>query len=105
MELEPLDLSTVNRSAVIIRMRQPFIDWANQLPDRAPEEKKTPYLLDELNREPTVYLVPEIFDPEEWDAYLETRWPFLFEHLLTGWTSDSKLWPKRRSVKMLHAWF
>jgi hypothetical protein len=37
--------------------------------------------------------------------YLERSWILIFEMLLSDWTSDQELWPKRRTLKMFHAWF
>ena len=95
----------VNRSAMTIKMKKAFVDWANQLPDRATEEVHRPLTLEEANSEPVVYLIPEIYDPEELDAYLERSWIMLFEHLLSGWISDAVLWPKKRTFKMFTEWF
>lgn len=103
--MDELDLPIVNRSAAVILFGQPYVDWANKLPDRSPEEKKRKLTVEDVNLEPTVYLVPEIYDPEEWDAYLETHWPVLFDHLLAGWTTDDTLWPKCRTLEMFDEWF
>lgn len=100
-----LNLETVNRSVIVVRMKQPYVDWANKLPDRNELEVKYPQTVELMNEDAEAYLVPEIFDQDEWDAYLETRWPILFDELLMGWTSDATLWPKRRSLKLLKEWF
>ena len=60
-----LELPVVNRSLLIISMKQPFVDWANQLPDLSPLEKTSPHTLDEINQNPAAYLIPEIFDEDE----------------------------------------
>jgi hypothetical protein len=103
--MHELDPPIVNRSVVIVRVREPYVSWANELPDRSPEENRLRHTLEDLNHEPAVYLVPDIYDDDEWEAYLETRWPILFDHLLAGWTNEQDLWPRRRTLKMFHKWF
>ncbi len=95
----------VNRSAMTIKMKKAFVDWANQLPDRMSEEVHRPLTLEEANSEPLVYLIPEIYDPDELDAYLERSWIVLFESILSGWTLDALLWPKKRTFKLFSEWF
>ena len=61
--------------------------------------------MNELNDEPSSYLIPEIFDEDELDLYLDRIWVLLFESLLAQWSTDESLWPKKRSKKMFSEWF
>jgi hypothetical protein len=99
------ELPTLNRSLIIIRVKQPYVDWANQLADRDEAEKASPHTLTSMNEEPRAYLIPEIFDPDELEMYLERSWILIFEMLLSDWTSDQTLWPKKRTFKMFRDWF
>jgi hypothetical protein len=103
--MEEFSLPVVNRSVIIVKVRDPYVTWANQLPDRSDFEKIRLHSLESLNEEPAAFLVPDIYDSDEWDAYLETRWPVIFEHMLGEWTTDSDLWPKKPTLKMFHKWF
>ena len=56
------DFPQVNRSVMIIYMKQPCVDWTNSLSDRAESEKENPYTLESINDDPAAYLIPEILD-------------------------------------------
>lgn len=99
------EFPTVNRSLVVIRKKQPYVDWANALPDRSENEIKNPITVDEINREPAAYLIPEILDDRDLDAYLDSMWIILFEMLLADWSLEPNWWPKKRSRKMFNNWF
>lgn len=99
------ELPVVNRSVVVVSVKSPFFDWLNQLPSDGNVVQITYSSLEELNREPFVFLAPEIFDDAEWEAYIETRWPIIFDSILGDWTTDQKHWPKKRSEKLFHQWF
>lgn len=100
-----LEFPAINRSVLIINTKQPFIDWANSLPDRSEIEIEFPPTLEALNADSTAYLIPEIFDDMDLELYIEKSWILLFEMQLAGWTSDEKLWPKKRSLKVFNDWF
>ena len=68
----------INRSAVIVRVKQPFIDWANSLDD-GPSAKLRTY-------EPTLMLVDEMEDPAEWPHVEKGLWGRIFEYQLAGCT-------------------
>jgi hypothetical protein len=99
------EFPVVNRSLMLIIFRQPYVDWANQLPDRSESEHDEPHTIESINQEPTACLVPEIFDDDELEAFLERMWVPLFEKELASWCTDEKLWPKKRSFKMFTEWF
>ena len=43
-------------------MKQPDVDWRNQLPNRNDCEINAPHTLDAMNEDPTAFLIPEVFD-------------------------------------------
>ncbi|MGH8556654.1 MAG: hypothetical protein ACRESZ_04170 [Methylococcales bacterium] len=89
----------LNRSALIIRLKQPFVDWINAA-NINPENVVT---LRDANQENTVYLV-EAEDPEELEEWLELNYDDLFEEELYGWTTDPALWPQDRSLDFFQKW-
>lgn len=89
----------LNRAAVIIRCKQPFVDWINAA-DPDPEELVT---LEDANEECSVYLV-EVEDQAQLDEWLELNHDILFEDELDGWISDQALWPEDRSLALFHEW-
>ena len=89
----------LNRAALILRYKQPFLDWINAA-DPHPTHILT---LDEVNQERTVYLV-EVEDEEQLEKWLQLNHEMLFEEELNGWYTDPALWPPDRSLKLLREW-
>lgn len=90
----------LNRAALILRYKQPFVDWINAV-DPVPESHTL--TVDEVNEERTVYLV-EVEDKDELAAWLTQCHTQLFEEELEGWYADPALWPKDRSLERLQEW-
>jgi hypothetical protein len=86
----------INRIAIIIKPKQPFIDWCvNLLKD---EEE-----LDDADFEINTYLVDEdIKDVEQW---LKKKFDKFFKIELENWCTNKKLWPQKRNYKMFSLWF
>lgn len=88
----------LNRSAVVVRYRQPFVDWVNSVePD---DETLT---LESINEDTSVYLV-EVEDEDEFEEWLELNYDLLFEELLGEWYTDASLWPDDRSLSRFKQW-
>ncbi|HEY6940108.1 hypothetical protein [Dokdonella sp.] len=87
----------LNRAALIVRPRQPFLDWAAALEQ------------DGVNPDPdgeqTVYLIPEPDDNEEAERILQEVYPHVFENELDSWWTDESAWPQERSFAVFMAWF
>lgn len=82
-------MKMLNRSAISVRLRQPFVDWINSLEDSAGEQVS----LEEVNQEATTYLIPELEDEEALDDLIEERYLDLLENELFSWEEDEALWP------------
>ena len=71
----------LNRGAVIVRPKQPFLDWAAQLDESE--------LIPNPDDEHTVYLIPE-YDDVDALKILSEGYDIIFETELYGWhTRDS----------------
>jgi hypothetical protein len=90
----------LNRAALILRYKQPFVDWINAAD---PSPTSHTLTLAEVNQERTVYLV-EVEDEDELAGWLARHHQELFEEELNGWYTDPALWPRDRSLQMLQAW-
>lgn len=92
---------SIDRSAAIIRPKQPFVDWANQLPDA--EWKVS---LDTFKDDCHVILIANYDGGDEGaleqinDMCLD-----LFEEELFGWCTYEQWWPKNRTKEMFWEWF
>ena len=89
----------LNRSAVVVRPKQPFVDWLKSV-----EELDVPEItLAQLDK--TLYLVPDYEDPEDAEKVLKKIYDDIFCNELAGWYTDEEMWPKDRSLKMFKQWF
>ena len=87
----------INRSAVILKPQQPFIDWYFNL---NPEDELS---FEEDIKETNIYLVDDkIDDIEKW---LKKKFDKFFTMELDEWCADKKDWPQKRNYKMFKQWF
>ena len=91
----------VNRVAVMLKCKKPFIEWVNT---SDPYDKNSNLTLEEANHECTVYLIHEN-DAENLEEWISLNFSPLFESELEGWYTDESLWPKNRTRKMFDEWF
>lgn len=89
----------LNRSAVVVRYRQPFVDWIN----RADPARDGGMTLLEANEDPTIYLV-EAETRQEFERWLRLNHEPIFEELLEDWYEDQDLWPPDRTLETLKLW-
>lgn len=94
-------MEILNRSAVIVKPRPPYLEWARGDDDEGLAES----VFEDLHSEPTVYLLPEYEEPTSQQEVLEEFWPVLFEAMLEGWVTDESHWPKTRTFEMFQRWF
>ena len=87
------DENYINRSAIIVKPLQPFIDWCSNL---YPED------LDDI-KETRTYLISE--DIEDIDSWLAKKFDKLFSFELESWHTNKKEWPQKRNYKMFKEWF
>ena len=90
----------VNRGAVIVRYRKPFVQWIN---DANPVENSTEITLENANEDRTVYLITDA-DAENIEKWIRANFKTLFESELEGWYTDETLWPKKRDFKTFQEW-
>ena len=87
----------LNRSSVIVRPKQPYLDWAAQLDDSG--------IAPDPNDECTIYLIPEYDDDIQALEILSKCFDVIFEAELEGWHTAESSWPKKRDFKMFRNWF
>lgn len=87
----------INRSVVIVRPRQPCLDWAAGLDDSG--------IVPDPGDEQTVYLIPQYEDDEDAWEILEEIYPYIFENELFGWHTDESAWPSERGFDTFKEWF
>jgi hypothetical protein len=91
----------LNRAVLILRYKQPFVDWINATePNPNPNQRLK---LADANSDSTCYLI-EVEEEEELDDWLKVNGAALFEAELSGWFPDPQLWPTDRSRTLFNKW-
>lgn len=91
---------TVNRFAVALRPKQPFIDWINRT-----DSKEKPFTAEKVALDNAVYLITESTESADPDEILQDAWADIFEYELEGWCTDADFWPQDRSYRLFREWF
>ena len=93
-------MDTLNRSAIVVKPKQPFLEWLH-----AADPTSRELSLPDLVRESTIYLIPECDTDEEADDVLHELCEEIFEEQLAGWYEDTSTWPRNRSYEVFCHWF
>jgi len=93
-------MQTINRNLLIVKPKQPFVDWINAQPDQ-----DVPVSLTEIRWECTTYLIPEMMNEDDAFEYIDAFKLDIFEFELDAWCRDSDVWPKGRTAKIFDEWF
>ena len=91
----------INRSAIIVRARRPFLAWLKGLSDPVGPDTT----LADVNYEPNIYLLPEYEMDAQQDELLSDFYDIIFEIELDGWWTAEEDWPSKRTFKMFKEWF
>jgi len=90
----------INRAAVIVRLKAPFINWINKAD---PFDSRSHLTLEEANEDRTVYLIDDA-EAEHIDEWVDLNFQQLFECELEDWYEDTSLWPKDIDRALFDAW-
>lgn len=91
---------TLNRSALVVKPRQPFLEWLH-----AADPKSHRLTLVDLSREPTIYLIPECDTPADVEDVLQDLCEEIFCEQLAGWYTDTETWPEDLGFQVFCQWF
>lgn len=91
---------TLNRTVAVLVPKQPFMDWLNHV-----DQEDHSLTIEELRNDNEVFLIPQLSDHIKSVKWIESRWSYLFEHMLMGWVSDETIWPQERTLAMFKDWF
>jgi hypothetical protein len=94
----------VNRSALVVIPKQPFLDWLRFADPDDPPDTDT-LTLEDLRTEPTIYLIPECADEDALQKYLQRHCVEIFEEELNSWLTDDTIWPFDRGYDTFCRWF
>lgn len=88
-------MRTINRTALTILPKQPYIDWTNRFSDERVYYKEFV----------TTILIPDKYGEFDYEIYLKKIFKSVFEEHLESWMADPDVWPKKRTYKMFKKWF
>jgi hypothetical protein len=94
----PMD--TLNRSAIVVKPKQRFLDWLH-----VADPTSFRITLLEVQREPTIYLIPECDTDEGLACVLRKLCEEIFEEQLDSWYRVPSSWPQDRSYEVFCQWF
>lgn len=95
------EIPTVNRSCMIVNLKQPFVEWLNILEERDREHNSTK---DEINTDNTVYLIPEYMTDEDREEVIQALYEEVFLNELAAWWTNRDDWPEI-TRKRFDEWF
>ena len=93
-------MHTLNRSALIVTPKQPFLNWVNAVD---PTDSKV--TLKQIQEDPSIYLVPECDTADDIADVLLNLYAEIFADQLYGWYVKEETWPQKRSFEMFRRWF
>lgn len=79
-------MDIINRSVLVIYVKEKFEKWVNALPNFEGEEKLT---LAEINAFPSTFLIPEFEEEDEGFDYLNNKKKEIFSVMLNSWAENS----------------
>ena len=92
-------MKEVNRSALVVKWKTPYVEWANGFDDGGPK------LNPEDNKSANIYLVSETETIGDTTAILRQVYNAIFESELSFWMTNEESWPKDRSFETFLQWF
>ncbi len=92
-------ITTVNRSLLIIKAKEPFRDWVASLPG------KSKITIRDLNTGCKAYLIPEFEDNRQKDEILHQIHADIFAEKLFQFCIDDLKWPQNRTFALFNRWF
>ncbi|MDO4695955.1 MAG: hypothetical protein Q4A49_00240 [Neisseria sp.] len=90
----------VDRSAVVLKPTQVFLDWLKSTDENAPE-----LTLEQIRSNCTVYLVPEFDTPEAVVAYFDECYEKIFQAEVSAWEENPEKWPESMDLQAFWRFF
>ncbi|MGE5682546.1 MAG: hypothetical protein ACM34K_16895 [Bacillota bacterium] len=91
---------SIDRHLVIIKPKQPFLDWLKSL-----AEENSSLVIEDIRHDNTAFMIPSNELIEQDQKYIKSIFPDLFEMELEEWSLDTDLWPGDRTYELFQEWF
>jgi hypothetical protein len=95
------ELTYINRCAILLTPKLPYIAWANSLDTTGPRFDDTAFDKDG----PAVFLIPSVDYLDDAQGFIHANFNVFFEHWLDSWCTDQSCWPHPRTWQMFQEWF
>lgn len=93
-------MTIINRAVAVIKPKQPFVDWANGLPDA-----EIQVTLEDFHADCLTILIPLYNVEKDGRALVEAAFAEIFEQELFDWDENQEWWPETRDLKKFRRWF
>ena len=90
----------LNRNLLVVRLKQPFVDWVNEADPYPAGPRMT---LKEVNEDLPTFLIHD-YACEDFEGWLEHHYETLFAELLEQWYVDDALWPQDITLELFKTW-
>ena len=91
----------INRVAVTVKSKEPFIEWVNS---SDPYNDNPGMTIESVNEDNNVYLIDDRY-AERFEDWLKKNYRTIFEIELNDWYTDPSLWPQKRDLRTFRKWF
>ena len=85
---------------MILRAKQPMLDWVNSLIGTEPGMK-----LEKLRNRPIAVLIPLLESEAQVLHFLESNLDHFFEQALLAWSLNLNAWPRKRDLRSFREFF
>jgi hypothetical protein len=89
----------LNRGLVILRPKQPFVDWVREVDPGTPTEE------DEVRESAEAFLIPQFDMTPDSHVWIRENFEMMFEIQLDSWYTDPEMWPSQRDWDTFTRWF
>lgn len=97
-------MKLLNRSALMLIPRQPYVDWVNSLPADI-SELEQPLERQQLTAEGRVYLIDEYEAEQSLVPVIERYGLALLKNELGAWDEFAEHWPDPLANELISQWF
>lgn len=91
-------MKTINRTAITIKAKEPYVRWANSFQDGGPQ-------INIKDLHSVTYLIPDTYDEFNYEKYLKKNFKSIFESELEAWMANPSVWPQKLTYKDVKEWF
>jgi len=91
-------MESINRTAVVVKPKQSFIDWLNDNDD-------DDHMVGDIIGDGTIFLLPEYDYLDDLRQYVKNIYDDLFVYMLEGWVDNQCQMPEHMTSEMFLEWF